>query len=98
MLQEKRMLEQQLLETAGELAVAERELTGSQLGGSAPSVRKSPAASYNSDSDDESAPSGHGDPLPRHISRLAELSARELESLRTENDALMKVRTCVVTG
>ncbi len=92
MQQEKHMLEAQLLQTAGEVATAERELTGSQLSSLA-SARSSSMA-YSSDSDDsDGTASAGGSPLPRsHIGRLAEASTREVESLRAENDAIMKVR------
>lgn len=88
------MLEAQLLQTAGEVAVAERELTGSQLGSLG--TARSSSMAYSSDSDDSSdGASGLGTPsLPRsHIGRLAEASAREVESLRAENDSIMKVRS-----
>ncbi|BDA42746.1 hypothetical protein COCOBI_03-6390 [Coccomyxa sp. Obi] len=90
MQQEKHMLEAQLLQTAGEVAVAERELTGSQL--SSLASARSSSMSYSSDSDDSDATAsiGGGSPPRSQISRLAEMSAREVESLRAENDAIMK--------
>ncbi len=86
------MLEAHLLQTAGEVAVAERELTGSQLGSLA-STRSS-SMSYSSDSDDSDATASikGGSPPRSQISRLAEMSVREVESLRAENNAIMKVR------
>lgn len=92
MQQEKHMLEAQLLQTAGEVAVAERELTGSQL--SSLASARSSSMSYSSDSDDSDATAsiGGGSPPRSQIGRLAEMSAREVESLRAENDAIMKVR------
>lgn len=102
MLQEKRMLEQQLLETAGDVAVAERELTGSQLGAlTGPPSGRASSMSYSSDSDDSvlgTPRSGNSTPQPRrsHISRLAEASAREVEALRAENETLMKVRGIIL--
>ncbi|CAL8467606.1 g7144 [Coccomyxa elongata] len=90
MQQEKHMLEAHLLQTAGEVAVAERELTGSQL--SSLASARSSSMSYSSDSDDSDATAsiGGGSPPRSKISRLAEMSAREVESLRAENDAIMK--------
>jgi hypothetical protein len=94
MQQEKHMLEAQLLQTAGDVATAERELTGSQLSSLA-SARSSGMA-YSSDSDESDVSAGGSGGSPHrhisHIRRLAELSAREVESLRAENDAIMKVR------
>ncbi|EIE24591.1 hypothetical protein COCSUDRAFT_62022 [Coccomyxa subellipsoidea C-169] len=90
MQQEKHMLEAQLLQTAGEVATAERELTGSQLSSLASAQSSSMAYSSDSDDSDGTASAG-GSPLPRsHIGRLAEASTREVESLRAENDAIMK--------
>ncbi|KAK9909691.1 hypothetical protein WJX75_006115 [Coccomyxa subellipsoidea] len=92
MQQEKHMLEAQLLQTAGDVATAERELTGSQLSSLA-SARSSGMA-YSSDSDESDVSAGGSGGSPHrhisHIRRLAELSAREVESLRAENDAIMK--------
>lgn len=100
MQQEKHMLEAQLLQTAGDVATAERELTGSQLSSLA-SARSSNMA-YSSDSDDSDVSAGGSGGSPHrhisHISRLAELSAREVESLRAENDAIMKVRAKCYAG
>lgn len=92
MQQEKHMLEAHLLQTAGEVAVAERELTSSQL--SSLASARSSCMSYSSDSDDSDATASIGGVSPprSQISRLAEMSAREVESLRAENDAIMKVR------
>ncbi|CAL5219504.1 g1346 [Coccomyxa viridis] len=77
MQQEKRMLEQQLLETAGDMAHAERRLTGSHVCSLA--SNRSSSMEYSSDEE-----GGH------HISHLADMSAREVEALRAENGAIMK--------
>ena len=79
MQQEKRMLEQQLLETSGDMARAKRRLTGSHV--SSLASNRSSSMEYSSDEE-----GGH------HISHLADISAREVEALRTENEAIMKVR------
>ncbi len=74
------MLEQQLLETAGDMAHAERRLTGSHV--SSLASNRSSSMEYSSDEE-----GGH------HISHLADMSAREVEALRAENEAIMKVGT-----
>lgn len=81
------MLEQQLLETAGDVARAERRLTGSHV--SSLASNRSSSMEYSSD-EDGSAGSA------QHFSHLAGLSAREVEALRVENETIMKVgRVCV---
>ena len=80
--QEKRMLEQQLLETAGDVARAERRLTGSHV--SSLASNRSSSMEYSSD-EDGSAGSA------QHPSHQGDLSAREIEALRVENEAIMKV-------
>ena len=82
------MLEQQLLETAGDMARAERRLTGSY--GSSLASNRSSSMEYSSD--DDNASNGSAQEAHHHISRLADISAREVEALRAENDAIMKVR------
>ena len=81
------MLEQQLLETAGDVARAERRLTGSHV--SSLASNRSSSMEYSSD-EDGSAGSA------QQFSHLAGLSAREVEALRVENETIMKVgRVCV---
>ena len=78
------MLEQQLLETAGDVAHADRRLAGSHV--SSLASNRSSSMEYSSD-DDGSA---------QHSCHLASLSAREVEALRVENEAIMKVgHVCV---
>ena len=81
------MLEQQLLETAGDVARAERRLTGSHV--SSLASNRSSSMEYSSDED------GSGGSA-QHFSHLADLSAREVEALRVENEAIMKVRMSVL--
>ena len=67
MQQEKRMLEQQLLETAGDMAHAERALTGSHV--SSLASNRSSSMEYSSDEDSGSAGSAQeAHPAPHHIS------------------------------
>ena len=81
------MLEQQLLETAGDVAQAERRLTGSHV--SSLASNRSSSMEYSSDDD-----GGRGS--AQEFSHLAEVSAHEVEALRVENEAIMKVRhVCV---
>ena len=81
------MLEQQLLETAGDVARTERRLTGSHV--SSLASNRSSSMEYSSDEDGSAGNA-------QHISHLAGLSAREVEALRAENEAIMKVgHACV---
>ena len=77
------MLEQQLLETAGDVAHAERRLAGGHV--SSLASNRSSSMEYSSD-DDGSRGSA------QHFSHPAGVSAREIEALRMENEAIMKVR------
>lgn len=79
MQQEKRMLEQQLLETAGDMAHAGRGVSGSHV--SSLSSNRSSSMEYSS-----------GEEGSHHIAHLADMSAREVEALRAENETIMKVR------
>ena len=73
------MLEQQLLETAGEMAHAGRRLTGSHVS----SLASNRSSSMEYSSDEEGS---------HHVAHLADISAREVEALRAENETIMKVR------
>ena len=105
---EKRQLESQLLRTAGEVAVAERQLSGSHshsldseeggYGDCAPGYEGdaneggTSGRASGGSSGEDESSDDVASLVPRDISRLAERSAREAGALRAENQALMTVR------